>query len=76
MVLDATLHYKVMIKGKMGAIQEMEWRPFIHFGIVAIEKGAFGSPSTMVANFTFIANTNNSRLFQVLLSNTTNSIQY
>ena len=25
-----------------------------HFGVVAIEKGAFGSPSTTVANFFFL----------------------
>ena len=29
----------------------MELRPPLHLGIVAIEKGAFGSPSTKVANF-------------------------
>ena len=29
----------------------MEKRPPLHLGVVAIEKGAFGSPSTMVANF-------------------------
>ena len=28
-----------------------ELRPSLHFGVVAIEKGAFWSPSTMVANF-------------------------
>ena len=47
MVLDVSLlttqHYKVSIKGSE-AIQ----------GVVAIEKGTFGSPSTMVANFTFM----------------------
>ena len=32
----------------------MELRPPLHLGVVAIEKGAFGSPSTMVANFTYI----------------------
>ena len=26
----------------------------LHLGVVAIEKGAFGLPSTTVANFTFI----------------------
>ena len=31
----------------------MELRPLQHFGVVAIEKGAFGSPSTKVANFTY-----------------------
>ena len=42
MVLDASLlntqHYKVRIKGK-------ELLPPLHLGAVAIEKGAFGSPS-------------------------------
>ena len=33
----------------------MEWHPLLHLGVVAIEKGAFGSPSTKVANFTFIS---------------------
>ena len=32
----------------------MEYRPPLHLGVVAIEKGAFGSPSTMVANFTYL----------------------
>ena len=30
----------------------MELRPPLHLGVVAIEKGAFGSPATKVANFT------------------------
>ena len=56
MVLDTTLlnpqQYKVRIKGKVE--QYMEWRvPSLHLGIVAIEKGAFGSPSATVTNFTF-----------------------
>ena len=46
MVLDAILlntqHYKVRIKGKVE-----------QSSVVAIEKGAFGLPSTTVANFTF-----------------------
>ena len=54
MVLDATLlytqHYKVRVKwsnpGKGVA-------PSPTLGVVAIEKGAFESPSTTVANFTF-----------------------
>ena len=49
-VLDATLlntlHYKVGIKGKVE-------RPPLRLSVVAIEKGAFGSPSTTVNNFTF-----------------------
>ena len=48
MVLDATLlttqHYKERIKGKVEQSREE---------VVAIEKGAFGSPSTTVTNFTF-----------------------
>ena len=47
MVLDATLlntqHYKVQIKGKEEESKEC----------VAIKKGAFGSPSTKVTNFTY-----------------------
>ena len=31
----------------------MELGPPLHLDVVAIEKGAFGSPSTMVANFIF-----------------------
>ena len=56
MVLDATLlntqHYKVRIKGK---VEESRKWSFLHLGVIAIEKGAFGSPSTKVANFTFIS---------------------
>ena len=51
MVLDATLlntqHYKVWIK-------EKELCPPLHLGVVDIEKGAFGSLSTMVVNLIFI----------------------
>ena len=39
--------------GEHWAIQWKEKRPSLHFGVVAIEKGAFGSPSTTVANFTY-----------------------
>ena len=61
MVLDAALlntqHYKVRIKGKVE--QSREWSSaLLHLGVVAIEKGAFGSPSTKVANFYL---TNNDR---------------
>ena len=56
MVLDTTFlstqHYKVRIKGKM----EQSWKwssvPLIYLGVVVIEKGAFGLPSTKIANFT------------------------
>ena len=56
MVLDASLlntqHNKVGIKGKVGQSWERSSTP-LHLGVVAIEKGAFGTPTTMVANFTF-----------------------
>ena len=54
MVLDTTLlntqHYKVRFKGKVE--QSWEWSSALplHLGVVAIEKGAFGSPSTMDYN--------------------------
>ena len=55
MVLDAsllnTLHYKVRIKGKVEPSWEWSSVP-LHLSVVAIEKGAFKSPSTKVANFT------------------------
>ena len=58
MVLDVSLRstqrYKVRTKGKMEQSKEWSSAPPLHLGVVAIEKGAFGSPSTMVTNFTFI----------------------
>ena len=60
MVLDASLlntqHYKVRIKGKV----EKSWErsSVLHLGVVAIEKGDFGSPSTMIANFTLLTMNN------------------
>ena len=57
MVLDAALlntqHYKVRMKGKVVQSRERSSAP-LHFGVVAIEKGTLGSPSTKVANFTYI----------------------
>ena len=51
MVHDASLlntqHYKVRIKGKVEQSREGVAPP-LHLGVVAIEKGAFGLPSTMV----------------------------
>ena len=32
----------------------MRLRPSLHLGVVAIEKGAFGSPSTKIANNFYI----------------------
>ena len=49
MVLDDSLlktqHYKVRIKGKVEQSREGVAPP-LHLGVVAIEKGAFGLPST------------------------------
>ena len=57
MVLDASLldtqHYKARIKGKVEQSRERSSGLPLHLDVVAIEKGAFGSPSTMVASFTF-----------------------
>ena len=57
MVFDASLlntqHYKVPIKGKIEQSRERSGVP-LHLGVVAIEKGAFGSPSFMITNFTFL----------------------
>ena len=54
MVLDTSLlntqRYKVRIKGKVE--QSMEWSSALPYSVVAIEKGAFGSASTKVTNFT------------------------
>ena len=56
MVLDTSLlntqKYKVRIKGKVEQSKERS-SAHMHLGVVAIEKGAFWSPSTTVASFTF-----------------------
>ena len=58
MELDTTLlntqHYKVRFKGKVEQSRERSSALPLHLGVVAIEKGAFGSPSTMVPNFTLL----------------------
>ena len=55
MVLDThslnTRQYKVCIKGKVEQSKEKIWRSYLHLSVVAIEKGAFRSPLTTVANF-------------------------
>ena len=55
MVLDAALlstwHSKVMIKSKVEQSGQSSSAP-LHLGVVAIGRGAFGSPPTTVANFT------------------------
>ena len=57
MVLDATLlntqNYKARIKGKVEQFREKSSAIPLHLGVVAIEKGAFGSPSTNVANLLY-----------------------
>ena len=56
MVLDSALFntqlYKVRIKGKVE--QSREWSSALSDSVVAIEKGAFVSPSTKDANYTTI----------------------
>ena len=55
-VLDAILlntqHYKVRIKGQVE--QSRKRSSALPYSVVAIEKGDFGSPSTKVANFTYL----------------------
>ena len=45
-----TQQYKVRIKGKVEQSRERSSALPLHLGVVAIEKGAFWSPSTTVAN--------------------------
>ena len=59
MVPDAALvntqHYKVRVKDKVEQSRELSSKHLHrHLGVVAIEKGAFGSPSTKVADFTYL----------------------
>ena len=58
MVFDVSLlktqYYKVRIKGKVEKSWERSSALPYTFGVVAIKKGAFGSPSTMVAKFTLL----------------------
>ena len=44
-----TQQYKVYIKGKVEQFKERSSALLLHLGVVAIEKGAFWSPLTMVA---------------------------
>ena len=57
MVLYAALlntqYYKVRIKGEMEQSRELS-SASPHLGVVATEKGVFGSPSTKVANFIYL----------------------
>ena len=59
MVLDILLnsqHCKVRIKGKVKQSEGKEYHPPLHLSVVAIEKGAYGLPLTMVVNFTYLFN--------------------
>ena len=60
MVLDTTLfniqHYKVQIKAKVEQSREKVLRSPLHLGVVANEKGAFGSHLTTVTNFAYLPN--------------------
>ena len=47
-------HYKVWIKGKVEQSREKSLHPPQHLGVVAMEKGAFGSRLTTVANFSYL----------------------
>ena len=57
MVFDISLlnteHNKVGIKGKVEQSERRSRALSQHIGVVAIEKGAFVSPTTMVVNFTY-----------------------
>ena len=57
MVLDNSLlntqQYKLRIKGKVEQSRERSSALPLHLSVVDIEKGAFWSPSTTVANFTY-----------------------
>ena len=58
MVLDAALlstqHYKVQIKGKVGQSRKKGITPSSTIRCSSYWKGAFGSPSTKVARFTYL----------------------
>ena len=51
--LPNTQHYKVRVKGKVELFWEWSSAP-LHLSVVALEKGAFGSSSTKVINFTYL----------------------
>ena len=51
MVFDAAWHYKLQMKGKVEKFRERRSTPQ-YLGVVALEKGVFGSHSTMDTYFT------------------------
>ena len=72
MILDSswlnTQHYKVCAKGKVEQSKERSSALFLHLGVVAIEKGAFRSPSTTVANFYLYILSSTDRLFCCIIT--------
>ena len=48
-----TQYYKVKDQGESGTIKGMERHPSLYLGVVDIERGAFGLPSTKVIKFTY-----------------------
>ena len=67
-----------MDQGYSGAIQGKELCPSLHPGVVAIEKGAFGSLSIMVANLLYSKNWNQLKikLIVIYLSEIIKYIEY
>ena len=61
-------HYKVQIKGKVVQLREWISAPPFHLGVEAIERGAFVSPLTKVANFTYFNDILEKRFFFSALS--------
>ena len=49
-----TEHYKVWVEGKVEQSRKWGHAFLLHLGVVAIEEGAFESPSTKIADFTYI----------------------
>ena len=45
---------KQRVKGKVEQSREWSKAPYLKLGVVAIEKGALGSHSTKVTNFTYL----------------------
>ena len=71
MLLDASLlntqHYKGRVRGKVEQSRERSSAP-LHLGVVAIENGAFGSPSIMVGQLFFYSYAIAVKLFLHMLS--------
>ena len=60
--LNSIIRY---VSGGSGSIKGKEYRPPLHFGVVAIKKGAFASPPTTVGKFMFsIISSNYMHIYQ------------